>query len=71
MLRRPSIHNLHAFNSVWSIIVLRYFNHVEAHVSGLVGEDPNGIPFNLMLYITSIKQPLKLSFIEYFSLGLL
>lgn len=32
----------------WSIIILRYFNPVGAHESGLIGEDPNGIPNNLM-----------------------
>ena len=37
-----------------SINVLRYFNPVGAHVSGLVGEDPDGIPSNLMTFITQI-----------------
>ncbi len=36
----------------WNIILLRYFNPVGAHESGLIGEDPKGIPNNLMPYIT-------------------
>lgn len=39
-------------DSGWSISLLRYFNPVGAHKSGLIGEDPNGIPNNLMPYIT-------------------
>jgi UDP-glucose 4-epimerase len=35
----------------WGIVVLRYFNPVGAHPSGLIGEDPNGIPNNLMPYV--------------------
>lgn len=38
----------------WSIAVLRYFNPVGAHVSGRIGEDPNGIPNNLLPYITQV-----------------
>lgn len=38
----------------WSIGVLRYFNPVGAHKSGLIGEDPNGIPNNLMPYISQV-----------------
>src|SRR5690606_36914945 len=36
------------------IAILRYFNPVGAHVSGLIGEDPNGIPNNLVPYITEV-----------------
>jgi UDP-glucose 4-epimerase len=36
----------------WKIVLLRYFNPVGAHVSGNIGEDPNGIPNNLMPFIT-------------------
>lgn len=39
---------------VWNIILLRYFNPIGAHKSGLIGEDPNGIPNNLMPYITQV-----------------
>ena len=38
----------------WSIVVLRYFNPIGAHQSGLIGEDPNGIPNNLLPYITQV-----------------
>lgn len=38
----------------WSIILLRYFNPVGAHKSGLIGEDPSGIPNNLMPYISQV-----------------
>jgi UDP-glucose 4-epimerase len=38
----------------WSVVLLRYFNPVGAHPSGLIGEDPRGIPNNLMPYITQV-----------------
>ncbi|RKD21953.1 UDP-glucose 4-epimerase [Caminicella sporogenes DSM 14501] len=38
----------------WSIVLLRYFNPIGAHESGRIGEDPNGIPNNLMPYITQV-----------------
>lgn len=38
----------------WTVTLLRYFNPVGAHVSGLIGEDPRGIPNNLMPYITQV-----------------
>ncbi len=38
----------------WSVAILRYFNPAGAHESGLIGEDPNGIPNNLMPYITQV-----------------
>lgn len=38
----------------WNVILLRYFNPVGAHKSGLIGEDPKGIPNNLMPYITQV-----------------
>ncbi len=36
----------------WNVVLLRYFNPIGAHSSGLIGENPNGIPNNLMPYIT-------------------
>ncbi|MBR4309304.1 MAG: UDP-glucose 4-epimerase GalE [Oscillospiraceae bacterium] len=47
----------------WSVVLLRYFNPVGAHASGLIGEHPNGIPNNLMPYIsqTAIGKREKLS----------
>lgn len=46
--------DLAASDSQWNIIILRYFNPVGAHESGLIGEDPNGIPNNLMPYISQV-----------------
>ncbi|MBO3277156.1 UDP-glucose 4-epimerase GalE [Pseudomonas schmalbachii] len=39
----------------WSIALLRYFNPIGAHESGLIGEDPNGIPNNLLPYISQVS----------------
>ena len=39
---------------VWNVILLRYFNPIGAHKSGKIGENPNGIPNNLMPYITQV-----------------
>jgi len=41
-------------DKTWKIILLRYFNPIGAHESGRIGEDPNGIPNNLMPYITQV-----------------
>ena len=41
-------------DSEWSICLLRYFNPIGAHISGRIGEDPRGIPNNLMPYITQV-----------------
>ncbi len=41
-------------DSEWSICLLRYFNPIGAHKSGRIGEDPNGIPNNLMPYISQV-----------------
>jgi UDP-glucose 4-epimerase len=41
-------------NNKWSIVILRYFNPTGAHDSGRIGEDPNGIPNNLMPYIAQV-----------------
>ncbi len=38
----------------WNIVLLRYFNPIGAHKSGMIGENPNGIPNNLMPYITQV-----------------
>lgn len=38
----------------WSVVVLRYFNPVGAHPSGAIGENPNGIPNNLMPYVSQV-----------------
>lgn len=41
-------------DSEWSVVCLRYFNPIGAHPSGLIGEDPNGIPNNLLPYIARV-----------------
>lgn len=46
--------DLYASDPSWNIILLRYFNPVGAHKSGKIGEDPNGIPNNLLPYISQV-----------------
>lgn len=48
------LQDLYISDNEWDIAVLRYFNPVGAHESGLIGEDPNGIPNNLMPYISQV-----------------
>jgi len=48
------LRDLYVSDQSWSIALLRYFNPIGAHKSGLIGEDPNGIPNNLMPYITRV-----------------
>jgi len=47
--------DVYASDNKWSIALLRYFNPIGAHESGRIGEDPNGIPNNLMPYITQVS----------------
>lgn len=47
-------HDLFIADNEWNIALLRYFNPVGAHESGLIGEDPNGIPNNLIPYIAQV-----------------
>lgn len=46
--------DLHAADPAWRVCLLRYFNPVGAHASGRIGEDPQGIPNNLMPYISQV-----------------
>ncbi len=46
------LRDIYISDNDWKIVLLRYFNPVGAHVSGIIGEDPNGIPNNLMPFIT-------------------
>lgn len=46
--------DLYQSDNDWSIAILRYFNPIGAHESGLIGENPNGIPNNLMPYIVKV-----------------
>lgn len=48
------LQDIYAADNTWSIALLRYFNPVGAHKSGLIGEDPRGIPNNLVPYITQV-----------------
>ena len=46
--------DLYKSDNTWDIAILRYFNPIGAHPSGLIGEEPNGIPANLMPYIAKV-----------------
>ena len=48
------LRDLYVADKEWSIALLRYFNPIGAHKSGLIGEDPKGIPNNLMPYISQV-----------------
>lgn len=48
------LRDLHASDETWRIGLLRYFNPIGAHLSGLIGEDPNGIPNNLLPYVSQV-----------------
>ncbi len=48
------LRDLYKSDNEWSIAILRYFNPIGAHKSGLIGENPNGIPNNLMPYIIKV-----------------
>lgn len=48
------LRDLYISDNDWSIALLRYFNPIGAHSSGLIGENPNGIPNNLMPYIIKV-----------------
>ena len=48
------LQDLYVSDNEWDIALLRYFNPVGAHASGMIGEDPKGIPNNLMPFITQV-----------------
>lgn len=48
------LNDIYLSDNSWNISILRYFNPIGAHCSGKIGEDPNGIPNNLMPYITQV-----------------
>ena len=48
------LRDLHAADNSWRIGILRYFNPIGAHASGTIGEDPNGIPNNLLPYVSQV-----------------
>lgn len=46
--------DLHTADGAWNVILLRYFNPIGAHKSGMIGEDPKGIPNNLLPYVAQV-----------------
>ena len=46
--------DLHTADPEWDVVLLRYFNPIGAHPSGLIGEDPKGIPNNLVPYVAQV-----------------
>ncbi len=48
------LRDVYVSDNSWSIVLLRYFNPIGAHISGTIGEDPKGIPNNLMPYIAQV-----------------
>ena len=46
--------DLHTADPEWSVVLLRYFNPIGAHASGMIGEDPKGIPNNLLPYVSQV-----------------
>ena len=59
------LRDLYKSDNDWSIAILRYFNPIGAHNSGLIGENPNGIPNNLMPYIIKVANK-ELEFLGIF-----
>lgn len=54
LMTEEILRDVHVADRRWNVILLRYFNPVGAHVSGRIGEDPNGIPNNLVPYISQV-----------------
>lgn len=54
IMNEQILQDVYASDNSWSVMLLRYFNPIGAHKSGLIGEDPNGIPNNIMPYITQV-----------------
>jgi len=54
LLMETILRDLYVADNSWNIAILRYFNPIGAHESGKIGEDPNGIPNNLMPYISQV-----------------
>jgi UDP-glucose 4-epimerase len=48
------LRDMHRADDSWNIVILRYFNPVGAHASGRIGEDPNGIPNNLLPFVSQV-----------------
>lgn len=56
IMMEQMLSDLHAANPSWSVSMLRYFNPVGAHPTSLIGEDPTGIPNNLMPYVARVAR---------------
>ena len=54
IMNEQILQDVYTSDNDWSVMLLRYFNPIGAHQSGLIGEDPNGIPNNIMPYITQV-----------------
>jgi hypothetical protein len=54
-LRVAQPHRLTFTTQAWNAVLLRYFNPIGAHASGRIGEDPQGIPNNLMPYVSQVR----------------
>ena len=54
LMQERILQDIYKADDEWQVVLLRYFNPVGAHESGLIGEDPNGIPNNLMPYVAQV-----------------
>lgn len=54
LMTEDMLRDIYAADKSWNIALLRYFNPIGAHESGLIGEDPNGIPNNLVPYVAKV-----------------
>lgn len=54
LMNEEILRDLFVSDARWHIMLLRYFNPVGAHESGMIGEDPNGVPNNLMPYVSQV-----------------
>lgn len=54
VMQEQILKDVYVADKEWSVVLLRYFNPVGAHESGLIGEDPKGIPNNLMPYVAQV-----------------
>jgi UDP-glucose 4-epimerase len=54
LINEEMLRDLFVSDARWHIALLRYFNPVGAHASGMIGEDPNGVPNNLMPYLSQV-----------------
>lgn len=54
LMMEQILQDLHIADARWNVVILRYFNPIGAHESGMIGEDPAGIPNNLVPYITQV-----------------